>query len=72
MLNFINNAIYFYKKYEDDEIMETFNTIPDYTQFSGDGFDLSETVLSKKKQTLENLGKQRMFYEEHIAKEKRV
>lgn len=68
MLNFINNAIYFYQKHADPEIMETFNTIPDYEQFTGSGFDLSETVLSSKQQTLENLEKQKALYESHISK----
>lgn len=66
MLNFIENAIYFYEKYKDEEILATFNTIPDFAEFCDKKFTLESKILTPQKQTIQNLKKQALLYKNFI------
>jgi glycosyltransferase involved in cell wall biosynthesis len=70
MLAFLNNAIYFYEKYKDQEIMDTLQTIPDFEEFVKKKYTLEDGVLLKKQQTIENLYKQRKLYKDYIKQHK--
>lgn len=77
MLNFIKNAIYFCEKYNSpNDIVETFFTIPDLSDFikktniNKNNSSLKEGAQKINKQSIKNLYKQKSLYERYITNNK--
>jgi len=68
LYNYINNAIYFYKKYRSDEIMNTFGNIPNFNEFLDPSFNFKDKLKNPTKQTIENLELQSELFKNFINK----